>query len=43
MADPKATRAGQDLTVKGEAIQRIYGNYLAWRYIVNRRYQRKLV
>lgn len=36
-------RAGQDLTVKGEAVERIYGNYTAWRYIVNRRYQRKLV
>lgn len=41
--DQKLARAAQDLTVKGEAIQRIYGSYLAWRYIVNRRYQRKLV
>lgn len=36
-------RAKQDLTVKGESIERIFGNYQAWRYIVNRRYQRKLV
>lgn len=43
MTEVTPTRAGQDLTVKGEAIQRIYGNYLNWRYIVNRRYQRKLV
>ncbi|WP_053162202.1 DUF262 domain-containing protein [Pseudomonas brassicacearum] len=41
MAD--AQKAQQDLTVKGESIERIYGNYRAWRYIVNRRYQRKLV
>jgi len=33
----------QDLTVKGESVERIFGNYQAWRYIVNRRYQRKLV
>lgn len=38
-----AQRAKQDLTVKGESIERIFGNYQAWRYIVNRRYQRKLV
>ncbi len=43
MNNPKPAPTGQDLTVKGEAIQRIYGNYQAWRYIVNRRYQRKLV
>lgn len=43
MNEPKPARAGQDLTVKGEAIQRIYGNYQDSRYIVNRRYQRKLV
>lgn len=36
-------KARQDLTVKGEAVERIYGNYQDWRYIVNRRYQRKLV
>jgi len=33
----------QDLTVKGESVERIYGNYVDKRYIVNRRYQRKLV
>jgi hypothetical protein len=33
----------QDLTVKGESVERIYGNYLDRRYVVNRRYQRKLV
>lgn len=33
----------QDLTVKGESVERIYGNYREMRYIVNRRYQRKLV
>lgn len=36
-------RKQQDLTVKGESIERIYGNYRNKRYIVNRRYQRKLV
>lgn len=39
----EAQRARQDLTVKGESVERIFGNYQAWRYIVNRRYQRKLV
>lgn len=38
-----AERTKQDLTVRGEAVERVYGNYQAWRYIVNRRYQRKLV
>jgi Protein of unknown function DUF262 len=33
----------QDLTVKGESIERTYGNYQNKRYLVNRRYQRKLV
>ncbi|MDH4560193.1 DUF262 domain-containing protein [Pseudomonas sp. BN411] len=33
----------QDLTVKGDAVERIYGNFRSRRYIVNRRYQRKLV
>jgi hypothetical protein len=37
------TKDQQDLTVKGESIERIYGNYRDLRYIVNRRYQRKLV
>lgn len=41
MAEPQKVR--QDLTVKGESVERIYGNYQGWRYIVNRRYQRKLV
>jgi Protein of unknown function DUF262 len=39
----EAQKARQDLTVKGESVERIFGNYQAWRYIVNRRYQRKLV
>jgi hypothetical protein len=34
---------GQDLTVKGESIERIYGSFQGKRYLVNRRYQRKLV
>jgi hypothetical protein len=33
----------QDLTVKGESVERVFGNYQARQYIVNRRYQRKLV
>jgi uncharacterized protein with ParB-like and HNH nuclease domain len=41
MAEVQKSR--QDLTVKGESVERVYGNYQAWRYIVNRRYQRKLV
>jgi hypothetical protein len=36
-------RSHQDLTVKGESVERIYGNYRDMRYLVNRRYQRKLV
>lgn len=43
MNEPKPARAGQDLTVRGEVVQRMYGNYQSWRYVVNRRYQRKLV
>lgn len=39
----EAQQVRQDLTVKGESVERIFGNYQAWRYIVNRRYQRKLV
>lgn len=39
----EAQNVRQDLTVKGESVERIFGNYQAWRYIVNRRYQRKLV
>lgn len=33
----------QDLTVKGESIERLYTQYRERRYLVNRRYQRKLV
>lgn len=33
----------QDLTVRGESIERVYGNFRSRRYLVNRRYQRKLV
>jgi hypothetical protein len=33
----------QDLTVKGEAIERVYSLYASGRYQVNRRYQRKLI
>ena len=40
MAD---AQQNQNLTVKGESIERIYGNYRGNRYIVYRRYQRKLV
>jgi hypothetical protein len=41
MVDAQNTR--QDLTVKGESVERVFGNYQARRYVVNRRYQRKLV
>lgn len=43
MIDEQPEHLTRDLTVKGDAVQRIYGNYRALRYIVNRRYQRKLV
>ena len=33
----------QDLTVRGESIERVYGTYTDKRYVVNRRYQRKLI
>lgn len=33
----------QDLTVKGESIEQVYRTYRDKRYLVNRRYQRKLV
>ena len=33
----------QDLTVRGEAVERVYGIYRESRYVVNRRYQRKLI
>lgn len=32
-----------DLTVRGEAVERVYGNFSERRYVVNRRYQRKLI
>lgn len=37
MADTK------DLSIKGESIQSLYGTFLAKQFLVNRRYQRKLV
>lgn len=33
----------KDLSIKGESIQSLYGSYLAKTFLVNRRYQRKLV
>ncbi|AKV03990.1 hypothetical protein AKJ09_10653 [Labilithrix luteola] len=41
MASPSVPRTS--LSIKGETVQRIYGNYVQGQYIVNRRYQRKLV
>lgn len=38
-----ASRPADDLTVKGESIERVYGQYNDGRYVVNRRYQRKLI
>lgn len=35
--------AAPEVNVKGEAVERVYGNYAARRYVVNRRYQRKLI
>ncbi len=32
-----------DLSIKGESIQSLYGSYLSKTFLVNRRYQRKLV
>lgn len=37
--DPKT----QDLTVKGESVERVYAQFAEERYLVNRRYQRKLI
>lgn len=37
------THAQLDLTVRGDSIERIYSSYRNHRYVVNRRYQRKLV
>lgn len=39
----KSSESTQDLTVKGESIERLYTQYRDRRYLVNRRYQRKLV
>ena len=33
----------KDLSIRGESIQSLYGSYLAKAFLVNRRYQRKLV
>lgn len=35
--------AAPDLTVRGESIERSYGTFVDGRYVVNRRYQRKLI
>ena len=35
--------AAPDLTVRGEPVERVYGNFADKRYVVNRRYQRKLI
>ena len=35
--------AAPDLTVRGEAVERVYGNFNERRFVVNRRYQRKLI
>jgi uncharacterized protein with ParB-like and HNH nuclease domain len=32
-----------ELSIKGESIQSLYGSYLKGTFLVNRRYQRKLV
>lgn len=37
------TSTSADLVVRGEAIERLYGNFIEKRYLVNRRYQRKLI
>jgi|JI10StandDraft_1071094.scaffolds.fasta_scaffold53999_2 hypothetical protein len=39
----KASESTKDLTVKGESIERLYAQYHEKRYLVNRRYQRKLI
>ena len=39
MSDPAAT----ELSVQGESLQRLYSQYKQGRFLVNRRYQRKLV
>lgn len=35
--------AAADLTVRGEPVERVYGNFVDRRFVVNRRYQRKLI
>ncbi len=35
--------AAPEVNVKGEPVERVFGNYAAERYVVNRRYQRKLI
>ncbi len=37
------TASQPDLTIRGEAVERVYDNYTARRFLVNRRYQRKLI
>jgi len=37
------SRDTKDLSIKGESIQSLYGSYLSKLFLVNRRYQRKLV
>ena len=39
MSDPTAT----ELSVQGESLQRLYSQYKQGRFLINRRYQRKLV
>ena len=39
MTEPSAT----ELSVQGESLQRLYSQYKQGRFLVNRRYQRKLV
>lgn len=39
----KMATSTPDLTVRGEAVERVYGNFSERRYVVNRRYQRKLI
>lgn len=39
----KMNRDTKDLSIKGESIQSLYGSYLSKLFLVNRRYQRKLV
>ena len=42
--EPRAmSLTSPDLTVRGEPVERVYGNFEERRYVVNRRYQRKLI